>query len=299
MIVRKNEDRLRFLKRHVRLFICTLLVVTMTLGLSMVALAADGASGEQTNTNWLPRLVDNADLLSNEEEQSLLAQLDEISERQQCDVVIVTVDSLDGNEGVAYADDFYDYNGYGFGQDREGVLLLVCMGEREYAISTTGFGIDALTDYGLAYIEDQFLPDLSEGNYSKSFGIFANCCDQFIAQAKTGTPYDTNYEVGDANDGISFFKIIKYLLISCVIGFAIALIMATVKKSSLKTVAKKTQAAEYMKDFNLTRKHDQYIRSNTTSNTVSKSSETRSGGGGSSTHVGSSGTSHGGSSGKF
>ena len=92
MIVRKNEDRLRFLKRHVRLFICTLLVVTMTLGLSMVALAADEASGEQTNTNWLPRLVDNADLLSNEEEQSLLAQLDEISERQQCDVVIVTVE---------------------------------------------------------------------------------------------------------------------------------------------------------------------------------------------------------------
>ena len=79
----------------------------------------------------------------------------------------------------------------------------------------------------------------------------------------------------------------------------IALILATVKKSSLKTVAKKTQAAEYMKDFNLTRKHDQYIRSNTTSNTVSKSSETRSGGGGSSTHVGSSGASHGGSSGKF
>ena len=157
MIVRKNEDRLRFLKRHVRLFICTLLVVTMTLGVSMVALAADEASGEQTNTNWLPRLVDNADLLSNEEEQSLLAQLDEISERQQCDVVIVTVDSLDGKEVVAYADDFYDYNGYGFGQDRDGVLLLVCMGEREYAISTTGFGIDDLTDYGLVYIEDQFL----------------------------------------------------------------------------------------------------------------------------------------------
>lgn len=299
MIVKKNENRFRFIKGQARLFFCMLLVVAMTLGLSMVTFAAEASTEDATDKNWLPRLVDNADLLSGEEEQNLLAQLDEISERQQCDVVIVTVDSLDGKNVVAYADDFYDYNGYGFGADKDGVLLLVCMGEREYAISTTGFCIDALTDYGLAHIEDQFLPDLSAGNYSKSFGIFANCCDQFIEQAKTGTPYDTNYEVGNTTTGIPFFLIIKYLLISCVIGFVIALILATVKKSSLKTVAKKTQAAEYMTDFNLTRKHDQYIRSNTTSHTVSKNTERSNGGGGSSTHVGSSGTTHGGSHGKF
>ena len=299
IIVKENGKKFRPIKGFAKLFICVLLVATMIMGVSMVAFAADTSSENATNKNWLPRLVDNADLLSDEEEQSLLAQLDEISERQQCDVVIVTADSLEGKDVVAYADDFYDYNGYGFGADKDGVLLLVCMAEREYAISTTGFCIDALTDYGLAQIEDQFLPDLSDGNYSKSFGIFANCCDQFIEQAKTGTPYDTNNEVGATTFGIPVSLIIRYLLISCVVGFLIAFIIASVKKSSLKTVAKQTQATEYMTDFKLTRKHDQFIRSNTTSNTVSKSSERSSSGGGSSTHVGSSGTTHGGSHGKF
>ena len=43
-----------------------------------------------------PRLVDRADLLSELEEEELEARLDEISERQQADVVVVTVNSLDG-----------------------------------------------------------------------------------------------------------------------------------------------------------------------------------------------------------
>ena len=38
-----------------------------------------------------PRLADQEELLTTEEQEELLARLDEISERQQCDVVIVTV----------------------------------------------------------------------------------------------------------------------------------------------------------------------------------------------------------------
>lgn len=59
----------------------------------------------------LPRLADEADLLSSEEETALLENLDEISERQQCDVVVVTVNSLEGKTAEAYADDYFDYNG--------------------------------------------------------------------------------------------------------------------------------------------------------------------------------------------
>ena len=44
----------------------------------------------------LPRLVDMADLLSDSEVFNLSNMLDEISERQQVDLVIVTVSSMDG-----------------------------------------------------------------------------------------------------------------------------------------------------------------------------------------------------------
>ena len=62
-----------------------------------------------------PRLVDGADLLTDSEETALRDKLDEISERQQVDLVIVTTDSLEGKSPMEFADDFYDYNGYGFG----------------------------------------------------------------------------------------------------------------------------------------------------------------------------------------
>ena len=94
------------------------------------------------------RLVDDADLLASEEEQDLLAKLNEISERQAVDVVVVTVDSLDGKTSEAFADDYFDYNGYGIGTDRDGIIFVISMGERQMAMSTRGFGIPAFTDAG-------------------------------------------------------------------------------------------------------------------------------------------------------
>ena len=97
-----------------------------------------------------PRLTDDADLLTSSEEKQLLAKLDEISERQEMDVVVVTTDSLEGKTAEAYADDFFDYNGFGYGPMGSGVLLLVSMEDRDWAISTSGDGIEAFTDAGQA-----------------------------------------------------------------------------------------------------------------------------------------------------
>ena len=247
---------------------------------------------------FLPRLVDEGDLLSDAEEATLLAKLDAISERQQCDVVIATVDTLGGKDAESFADDYFDYNGYGYGADKDGILLVVCMENRDYAISTAGFGIEAFTDYGLRYIEDEFLPSLSSGYYSDSFHKFADLCDAFLTQARSGAPYDVNNKVGAEP-----FKVTGGLVGgtgagALGAGFLGAYGSASRKRKTLTSVAKKTTAGQYIKDFNLTKTEDVFVRTETTSHTSPKSSDTRSGGG-SSTHVGSSGTTHGGSSGKF
>ena len=44
----------------------------------------------------MPRLVDNARLLTGSEQSELLDKLDEISQRQQVDIVVVTTDALNG-----------------------------------------------------------------------------------------------------------------------------------------------------------------------------------------------------------
>ena len=84
------------------------------------------------------RLVDDADLLSTTEEEIIAAKLDEVSQKWSMDVVIVTVDSIGDAAPNAYADDYYDYNGYGFGANHDGILLLISMEERDLTISTTG-----------------------------------------------------------------------------------------------------------------------------------------------------------------
>lgn len=240
----------------------------------------------------MPRLADNAGLLTDSEQSRLLNKLDEISDRQQVDVVVVTTDSLKGKTPAAYADDFYDYNGYGYGADCDGVLLLVSIEDRDWHISTCGYGMTAVTDDGVDYISEQFLSDLSDGNYAEAFATYAELCDEFITQAKTGQPYD-----GDHMPKAPF-SAVKSLLISMVIGLVIALIVTGIMKGKLKSVRMQAAAASYVKanSLHITESRDMFLYHTVDRREKPKSNSSS---GGSSSHTSSSGQTHGGGGGKF
>ena len=207
-------------------------------------------------------------------------------------MAVVTVDSLEGKTSQDYADDFYDYNGYGYGKDDDGILLLISMEDRDYAITTYGFGITAFTDAGLQYVVNDFKPALSGGRYGDAFNDFADCCDKFLTQAHTGEPYDgDNMPKGTVHP--------VYIPISLLFGFLISLLIGRSKSAKLKSVRKKESAADYQVagSMRLYQNSDVLVASNVTSRVISSSSGSSSGG--SSTHTSSSGRSHGGTSGKF
>lgn len=238
----------------------------------------------------MPRLVDNADLLDSEEENRLEKKLDEISERQQCDVAVVTVNGLGGKSPTAYADDFYDYNGYGYGVNNDGILLLVSMADRDWAITTCGNAIAVFTDAGQEYIVSQFKPDLSAGEYYNAFDCFAEQCDRFLTQAAQGEPFDED------NLPKTFNPI--WILVSCALGIVIAFLVVTGMKSQLKSVRAQNGARGYIRPggFHLTGGNELFLYRNVTR---TRRVESSSSSGGSSTHSSSSGRTHGGSSGKF
>ena len=248
--------------------------------------------------SWLPRLVDNADLLSYSEESALLSLLDEISEYQLCDIVIVTVDSLDGKSAEAYADDFFDYNEYGYGDDYAGILLLLSMEYRDWAISTCGFGIYAFTDSGIAYIFDKISPSLGNNDFYTAFVDFAEYCDIFLEEAYTNEPYE--FLGGGSTAEREPTKPITKVIISLIISIIISFIVLGIMKSSLKSVSMQAKADSYVRSgsMNVTHSRDIYLY-RTVSRTARPKSSSGSSGGGSSTHSSSSGSSHGGSSGKF
>ncbi len=242
----------------------------------------------------MPRLVDGADLIAESSENVLLAKLDEISERQKVDVVIVTTDSLDGKTAEAYADDFFDYNGYGFGENYDGILLLVSMENRDWHISTCGYGIKAFTDAGIKYISGKFLPSLSDGDYYDAFNTFAGLCDEFITQAKTGKPYDVG------NLPKEPYNALLSLVIAVVAGFAVAAIVTGMMKKQLKSVKSQYAADSYVLKGSMVINDSKDIFLYTQRSRREKVKDDDSGGsGGSSTHTSSSGRTHGGDGGKF
>ena len=249
-----------------------------------------------------PRLADQEELLTTEEQEELLARLDEISERQQCDVVIVTVASIEGKTATEYADDYFDYQGYGYGEKSDGILLLVGMKERVWAISTHGsLGISAFTDAGLDYIKEDVQFQLKRDNYAKAFRTFASLCDQFLTAAHKGKPYDVgNLPIKHASPSILIFLF--------PIGILIMAWKSRSKKRSLKSVVKKTGAISYKvpNSLHLWVDEDRITGSHVTKRKRNEESRDRGGSsgsggssGGSTTHTSSSGRTHGGTSGTF
>lgn len=261
-----------------------------TAAVLLLLTAMSAPAAVQAQENHPPRLVDQADILTDEEEQKLTGTLDEISERQQLDVDIVTVYSLGGKTSEEYADDFYDYNGYGMGEDNSGIILLIGMEERDWAISTCGDGIPYFTDAGQEYMVEKFRPYLSDGEYYDAFSCFAQLCDSFIEQARTGEPYDVGHMPKEKMSPLM-------ILGNMGIGIFLVLMVALWKKSRLRSVRRQVTASAYLRDGSLriTARQDMFINKTVTCRVIESSSSS----GGSSTHTGSSGTSHGGSSGKF
>lgn len=241
-----------------------------------------------------PRLVDNADLLSNSDFTYVKETLDEISERLEFDIVVVTVDSVGSKSPREYADDYYDGHGYGFGSEHDGILLLVSMEERDWYISTCGYGITAFTDSGIDHLGEEVVLYLSDAMYDDAFIAFAEFSEKFVTQARTGEPYD-----GDFMPKEDFEPLIT-LFLCLAAAFIIALIVTSVMRAKLKSVARQIRASQYVRpgSMNVTCANEFFLYRTLTRVPRPKESSS-SGSSGSSSHRSSSGRSHGGGGGKF
>ena len=244
------------------------LALLLLLVYAIPVFAADG----ETQTHD-PRFVDQAGLLTESEAQELTAKLDEISERQQFEVVVVTTTDLEGKTPEAYADDYYDYHNYGYGKNKDGVLFLRYINgdSKEVHISTTGLGIKAFTDEEIQSTIDKMAGDIQGGNYAAAFTTFANEADKQATDAKKFP--------------------IKRLLIAFIIGLIVAFIVIKSVEGKYKPVRFKSNASDYLAQGSLqiTGGYENFLYSNVTQTARNDDKS-----GGSSTHTGSSGTSHGG-----
>ncbi len=269
-----------------------ILVILLSLVAFCLCTAAPVLAVQDGFSNEYARVRDSAELLTESEESTLAAKLDEIRIRQKVDIVVVTTTTLNGQTPRDYADDYFDYNGFGYGENRDGVLLLISTEESDWYISTHGYAITVFTDAGIEYIGGQMRGDLSDGDFAGAFDTFARLSDEFITQAVDGgEPYDTS---NMPTEPLSLL----WIPISIAVGICVSFVIVGKMKSDLKTVRSQAAANNYMKDgsLSITESQDLFLY-NTVSRTA-KPKDTDSGGG-SSTHTSSSGSTHGGGGGKF
>ena len=116
-----------------------------------------------------PRVVDEANIFTDEEERRLETQIGEIRSELQKDIVIYTDVTDYGLTRSICAADFYDFNGYGYGDEREGICLFICMNpaERGWWCCCTGSETRAIyAEESANLIDDALYEYMGAGSYA-------------------------------------------------------------------------------------------------------------------------------------
>ena len=223
-----------------------------------------------------PTITDSVGYLTEEQNKELSARLDKIREQYSFDIVFVSEDRLSAYDAQASADDIYDYNGYGYGENYDGILFYIADSEREYHFSVCGSGETIFNENGLAYLEKKIVPYLKKDNYYAAVKSYADHTEELLEMAADGKPFNKTQHS------------MKYIL--CVVAGALLfpLILA-----HFMMAVKEDYADNYMKpnSMNLDFSRDIFLYS-----TVTKTEKPKSDSG---SHTSSSGRSHGGRGGSF
>lgn len=117
------------------------------------------------------KLYDFADLFTPEEEDRLNEKIQRYRETLSLDLVVVTTDDAAGLSAMEYADDFYDYNGYGLSEgsttseQNNGSLLLIDMDNRTVWMSTHMMAQTVYRDEMIEQILDAAFEYMPDGEY--------------------------------------------------------------------------------------------------------------------------------------
>jgi uncharacterized protein len=217
-------------------------------------------------------VYDEAGLLTEGERADLANRLHKLSDTYNAQIVVVTIPSAEGNDPDAIVEYFYDNMGIGYGENLDGVLLLVCMDPREYRILSNGYCGTAINTGAIDDIGNAIVSDLSDGDYAEAFGGFADKCEYYLDGYLNGFPFDGG----------------KNLAIALIVGILVGLITALVLKGQLKSVHKQSQANVYVRDgsMQVTTRNDFFLYRDVTQTEKSTSDSDSSSSSGSSRNVG-------------
>ncbi|MBP5306131.1 MAG: TPM domain-containing protein [Lachnospiraceae bacterium] len=241
----------------------------------------DISAFEDFNDYDAPRVVDVADIFTDDEEEKMLEGIKRIQDDFNIDLVVFTDVSSYGLERHIYAADFHQFNGYGFGDDFTGSVLFICMeeGNRGWFTAATGSieGMYANMDI-INYLDDRLEPYMVDGDYgegvidyiSNVYGLYSKPASDTEGYEKT-EPGDIadyyqgedrpiyNYYTGDF--GPTPFPWKGASIGAGIVALIWAAIALSIQKAKMRSIAAQVEAEYYIvpNSFNLTKQRDIFL----------------------------------------
>ena len=247
------------MKKRISILLAT---VFLALSLSLSAVAADGT---------MRYVFDLSDVLTYEEWETLEDRAEALSERYGCGVYAAVVDDYSEYGTGTVADvvkQAYTANEFGVGDSNDGVLLMLSLDERDYALYACGDRAEtAFNEYARGKLEEAFLPAFGEDDWAGGLTAYLDEAEDLLAQAESGSPAKESP--------------VKGILTSVGISCVIALLVCLVLKGKMKSVYRKSEANEYVASGGLTlsQSYDRYTHTTETRRTIEKESSSGSSGG--------------------
>ena len=294
------------MKKIKGIMICLLICTFLVMGSMAVWADQTGAVSGQ------PRVFDQAGLFSETEIIQLEEKIAQCRKSTKMDVVIVSAYADGERSAEEYADDYYDYGGFGVGKKASGVLLLYYMdgpGQPggECYISTAGTMINMLTDERIESILDDVYGDLGNRDFAGATEHFLEDVKAYVKEGVESGQYTYDRDTGEIvrYHSIRLYEVAIAMVIAGILAGSVCLDIKKryAMKQSSREVSNSLQAYRADCAFHFSVAGDKmvnkYVRSvpiprNTSSGSGGRGHSGSSSAGRSTIHTSSSGSSHGG-----
>lgn len=299
------------MKKIKGIMICLLICTFLVMGSMAVWADQTGAVSGQ------PRVFDQAGLFSETEIIQLEEKIVQCRKSTKMDVVIVSAYADGERSAEEYADDYYDYGGFGVGKKASGVLLLYYMdgpGQPggECYISTAGTMINMLTDERIESILDDVYGDLGNRDFAGAAEHFLEDVKAYVKEGVESGQYTYDRDTGEIvrYHSIRLYEVAIAMVIAGILAGSVCLDIKKryAMKQSSREVSNSLQAYRADCAFHFSVAGDKmvnkYVRSvpipkNTSSGSGGRGHSGSSSAGRSTIHTSSSGSSHGGGGRRF
>ena len=135
-------------------------------------------------------IYDDVGILSEENIASLEQMAEQVTWRYNCGVYVVVIQDYTeyGDSRYTAAQNIYNNMDFGVGSNRDGIMLMLSMWDRDYELYVKDYGVseEAFSPYALDLLKEEFLDNFADDDWIGGFTDYMNNCADYLDRAEQG-----------------------------------------------------------------------------------------------------------------